>query len=799
MKISLNWLKNYIDTDLTPEQIADLLTSTGLEVELIEHYEQIPGMLENVVIGEVLEKTKHPGADKLSLTKVNVGNEVLSIVCGAPNVAQGQKVVVAKLGAKLRFSDGKEIEITKAKIRGEESFGMICAEDELGLGNSHDGIMVLAADAVIGQEAATYFRLQKDVVFHIGLTPNRSDAFSHIGVARDLAAAISFRQNKPVSVKLPEIKKLNAGSISGWSVEIDNPESCPRYCALFIENIEVKESPEWLIQALRSIGQKPINNIVDVTNFILHEMGQPLHAFDADKIMGKKVVVKTFPKNTEFVTLDNQKRKLNDFDLMICNEKEPMCIAGVFGGAHSGVSNNTKNVLLESATFNPVQIRKTSYSHMLRTEAAQHYEKGSDIEINAFALERAALLIEMVSGGKASAQYIDNYPAKKESNHISYQFSKVNKLIGAEISAKQIEKILQSLDFSFTKIDGDNFEVSVPSYRVEVTRPADLVEEVLRIYGLNQIPIPQAIRSSIQTINDSHSLEQKLRDTLKGLSFNEIMTNAISKSVYYTDDELSNMIRLMNSQTSELNVLRKTALYEGLEVMAHNINRKQSDLKLFELTKVYTPASEKKKLYLYAAGFINEPNWLQTKQNANELYLKSIVQLLLQRAGLEQFEISETQDKHLENAVSIGIKNTEVAHMGKLNNKTATVFDIKQDVFIAVIDMEKLNDLVKNQKIRYEVVSRFPLVKRDFALVLDENISFIEVSHVVKKSLSPWLEDINLFDVYRGDKIASGKKSYAISVGLRSKEKTLSDKEIESSVKKLIHNLEKELNAHLRE
>jgi phenylalanyl-tRNA synthetase beta chain len=817
MKISHSWLKNYIDLDKTPEEISSILTSTGLEVESLEEKETIKGGLKGVVIGEVLTCEKHPDADKLSVTTVNVGTgEPLHIVCGAPNVAKGQKVLVATIGTKLYFGD-QEIVIKKAKLRGQLSEGMICAEDELGLGDSHDGIMVLPDDAPIGTPAAEYFKIEKDYQYEIGLTPNRIDAASHFGVARDLAAYVNFHE-KPIKANLPDVQDFKVDNNSlAIPVHVENAEACTRYSGLTISGIKVGPSPEWLQNRLRSIGLNPINNVVDITNFVLHEVGQPLHAFDADAIKGNKVIVKTLPENTPFVTLDGVERKLSANDLMICNESEPMCIAGVFGGLHSGVTEKTTKVFIESACFNPVYVRKTARRHDLHTDASFRFERGTDPNITIWALKRAALLIKEIAGGEISSEIVDIYPKPIEHFNVDLNLDRTCSLIGKSIPESEIEKILEGLEIKVLKKDGKTWNLAVPTYRVDVQREADVIEDILRIYGYNNIEINSKVNATLSYTKkpDSLQMQNVVSDYFTSNGFAEIMCNSLTKADYYKQLSTypeNNSVKILNPLSNELNVLRQTLLFGGLESIQRNTNYKNPDLKLYEFGNCYTynpdvksekpldSYSEHFGIGIWLTGMNAKEHWMTKPEKFNFFHLKGYVHAILNRFGynIDELEASEAPNDIFHYGITYKMGKKILASFGSIKPTLLKQFDLKNDVFFAEIMWEPLIGKLAKSKIQYKELPKFPEVRRDLALLLDSNIKYEQVRDLAYKTEKKLLKRVNLFDVYQGKNIPEGKKSYAISFTLQDESKTLTDKQIDKVMKRLIDVYTKELNAQLR-
>ncbi len=808
MKISYNWLKQYLDVQIPVNEVSEILTSIGLEVEGFELFESIKGGLQNVVIGKVLTCEKHPDADKLKVTTVNVGaTETLQIVCGAPNVAAGQKVIVALVGASLYPAGSSEaIQIKKAKIRGVESAGMICAEDELGIGESHAGILILPDDVQVGSSAADYFGVERDTVFEIGLTPNRSDAFSHIGVARDLKAALNARNNSTYELRKPDVSAFKTDDNScEIQVSVEDANACPRYSGVTISGIEVKDSPQWLVNRLKAIGVRSINNIVDVTNYVLHEFGQPLHAFDADKIEGKKVVVRKAKQDEKFITLDGVERKLTANDLMICNAEKPMCIAGVFGGAESGVTNATKNIFIESAYFSPSGIRKTATHHGLRTDAAMHYEKGCDPNITIKALQRAVLLIQEVAGGIVSSDISDFYPAQILPQQVTVKFDYVQKLAGFHIERTVIKKILRELEIEVEQENDSVLVVSVPTFKTEVTRPADIVEEIIRIYGYNNFPLPSKLNTSISLSStiDAVKYENVAASLLNGMGYSEITTNSVSQSKFEQDEALQKQqVKLLNSQTSELDCMRTSMLYGMLEVIAYNQNRKASDLKFFEFGKTYHKAENHYKEYKHLAvlitGNYDGGNWLSPSRKTDFYHLKQAVENLLSRLGIHTYIIQPTEQTPFSFGYKIVVDDVPVVVGGLVSSDVCKQFDIKQDVWFADVNWDYVLASSAKQKIEFKSLPKFPSVRRDLALVVNKELSFAAIEQLSQKEAKKLLKEVSLFDVYTGDKIEQGKKSYAVSFMFQHEEKTLTDDEVEKVMNKLMSCFEKDLGAVIR-
>lgn len=820
MKISYNWLKDYLNTQLSIEELSHLLTDIGLEVEAIETFESLKGGLKGIVTGEVKTCERHANADKLSVTTVDVGGpELLHIVCGAPNVAVGQKVVVATIGTMIHSGDDS-FEIKKSKIRGEVSEGMICAEDELGLGASHDGIMVLPAEVAIGIPAADYFGITRDVVFEIGLTPNRADAASHYGVARDLAAAISARELEAI---LPELKSpdISAFAVANTSlpitVTVENTKACPRYSGLTVSGIKVGTSPQWLIDRLKAIDIRPINNVVDITNYVLFEYGQPLHAFDASAVTGNKVVVKTLAEGTPFVTLDGVERKLGAGDLMICNADEPMCIAGVFGGAKSGVDENTTAVFLESACFNPVSVRKTSKRHGLKTDASFRFERGTDPNITVDALKRAALLIVDICGGEISSDVVDVYPEPVNHRRISLNFEYLNRFVGQEIPEKDIKVILDGLEIIIADQTLEGLELDIPPFKVDVTGVADVVEEILRIYGYNKIDAGDKLNSSISYRQrpDREKLQNMVSDFLSSNGFNEILTNSLSSSAYYEGNQwfdASKNVKILNPLSRDLDTMRQTLLFSGLESVEYNLNRKQLNLKFYEFGTVYeltgdfakgdvkTNYREQKLLALYATGQSTPESWNNTDEKVDFYQLRSYVSAALRKTGIDQGRLQKSEEiPPFFAAGEVYTMNQKPVYcIGRIHDKLLKQFGINQPVFYAGVHWDNLLNIIKKHAVSYSEVSKFPEVRRDLALVLDRSVKYADLEVLAYKTGKQMLKKVNLFDVYEGDKIESGKKSYALSFILQDENKTLTDKEIDKFMDRMVYVMEKEAGALVR-
>lgn len=815
MNISYNWLKQYIDIDIPAEEIGKTLTSIGLEVENIETFETIKGGLEGFVIGEVKTCAKHPNADKLSVTTVDIGGaEALPIVCGAPNVAAGQKVIVATVGTTI-YKGEENFKIQKAKIRGEVSEGMICAEDEIGIGTSHDGIMVLEPTVKVGTLAKDYFNVSSDQVFVIGLTPNRVDASSHYGVARELAAYFSLQ--KTAALKKPSVNDFKVDNSNRViDIIVENEEACPRYTGLTVSDVTIKPSPEWLQNRLKSIGLNPINNVVDVTNFILHELGQPLHAFDADKITGSKVIVKTLPEGTKFKTLDNVERSLSSNDLMICNTQEGMCIGGVFGGIESGVSDKTKNIFLESACFSPLYIRKTSKRHQLNTDASFRFERGTDPNMPVFALKRAAMLIKEVAGGNISSAIIDVYPKPVKDFEVNITYQYIDSLIGKRIEHDIIKKILTNLDIKIVKDTNDGLKLAVSPYRVDVKRPADVVEEILRIYGYNNVEFSETVHGTLSYLQkpDKEQVVNTVANFLSNNGFNEMFSNSLTKSANYENLETyktENLVYILNPLSQDLNCMRQTMLFGGLEAVLHNINHKNPDVKLYEFGNTYKKEpkhkdqvlpgyTEELHLAMFVSGFKANPSWVGKDEPTTFYYLKAHAENILRRVGIkpEKCEIAEMSNDIYAEALTYSLGNQLLGTVGLVAKKLLQAFDLKVPVYYADFNWNKVMKAIQSNKVTFEELPRFPEVRRDLSMVLDKHVKFEQIRAIANKSERKLLQRINLFDVYEGDKIAQGKKSYAVSFFLQDTEKTLTDQQIDGIMSKLTQSLEKELGAQIR-
>ncbi|MBT3417396.1 MAG: phenylalanine--tRNA ligase subunit beta [Flavobacteriales bacterium] len=806
MKISLNWLQQYIKLDLEVNKISEYLTDTGLEVEGVEEIESIKGGLKGIIIGEVLSCEQHPNADRLKVTTVNIGESVLDIVCGAPNVKAGQKVPVATVGSILYDGD-ESFKIKKSKIRGEVSEGMICGEDELGLGNVTDGIMVLDDNVKVGTLASEYFKVENDTIFEIGLTPNRSDAMGHFGVARDLKTVLNHNGSK-LEMCLPTVKNFKVDNTNlSISVEVENSQLCPRYSGVSISGVKIEKSPEWLENRLKSLGIEPKNNIVDITNFVLHETGQPLHAFDTEKIKGNKVVVKTLNKKTKFTTLDEVERDLSAEDLMICNDKEAMCLAGVFGGLNSGISDNTTSIFLESAYFNPVSVRKTAKRHTLSTDSSFRFERGCDPNMTIYALKRAALLIKEIAGGEISSEIVDIYPKEIQHFEVELNYQKLDSLIGEKVEREAVKSILTDLEIEVVSETENGLSLRVPPFRSDVQREVDVIEEILRIYGFNTISIPTKLNTSISYSKDVHpeTIRNIVSDLLSSNGFSEIMNNSLTKESYtplISELEVEQNVQLLNPLSQDLNVMRQTLLFSGLENVSYNINRKNQDLKLYEFGKTYHKVEEgnleKQHLMLLLTGKLNSENWNSNKDKTDFFVLKEKVEHVLFRLGISKIKSEEIFTHGFSEGLMYKHKKNRLVCFGKVDAKICKSFGVKKEVYYADFNWDLVLNLVLNTKIKYSEVSKFPSVKRDLSLLIDKKVTFKELLSIAKDTEKNILKSVNLFDVYEGDKLPKGKKSYALSFILEDKTKTLTDKYIEKVMGKLISSYESKVGAEVR-
>lgn len=822
MKISYKWLKDLLTFDLSAEETSIYLTNCGLEVEGVETFETVKGGLKGLVIGEVLTCEAHPNSDHLHVTTVNVGQEEpLHIVCGAANVAAGQKVVVATIGTTLYDGD-ESFTIKKSKLRGELSEGMICAEDEIGLGESHDGIMVLDPEAVPGTPASQYFKIESDTVFEIGLTPNRCDAICHNGVARDLYAAL-VQNNVPCSPLIlpaaPELKP-NANVNFRIDVEVENKKACPRYTSLLLDNVKVAPSPEWLQTKLKSVGIRPINNVVDITQYIMLEIGQPMHAFDADKIKGNKVIVKNLPEGTPFVTLDGNEVKLNENDLMICNAEEGMCIAGVYGGLESGVTDQTTRLFLESAYFNPVSIRKTAKRHGLKTDASFRYERGCDPDITVYAIKRAAQLVVELCGASVISDINDYYPEKIEPVHVTLRYDEVNKVAGKVIDKKIISQILLHLGMQVQTAGEDQLRVIIPLNKADVTRPIDLIEEILRIYGYNNIEIPDMLSyrlSQRNFVDVAYQMQMTISTYLADNGFYEVMNNSLSKSEYAERFDFINeneTIKLLNPLSTELNAMRQSLLFSGLENVERNVNNKNANLRLFEFGKTYhlDPATERdadvtlryrerQELVMFVTGKKNEDSWNHKSEDLDFFYLKNMIDNVLVKVNFptQKLKISQAGEARMFcDHLNYMVGEEVLVTMGMLNNMVVKPFGLKKPVYYAEFNLELLEKMITNQTVKYQQIATYPSVKRDLALVVDQNMTYDTLEQIGYKYGSKLVKSISLFDVYEGDKVEQGKKSYALNFVLQHPDKTLTDEEINKVMNKLVSAYEREAGAKLR-
>jgi phenylalanyl-tRNA synthetase beta chain len=808
MKISYNWLKQFLKIDWEAEQTAELLTDLGLEVEGIETVESIKGSLKGIVVGEVLTCIQHPNADRLKVTTINIGGDSpIQIVCGAPNVAAGQKVPVATIGTVLYDGKGDSFKIKKGKIRGEESHGMICAEDELGLGKGHDGIMVLSGSLKVGTPCAEVFNIESDQVFEIGLTPNRADAMSHYGVARDLRAGM-IQQGKQLELIFPSVSDFHVDERKlRIDIDIENTELVPRYCGITISDIEVKASPEWLQNRLKAIGLKPVNNVVDATNYVLHELGQPLHAFDASKIRGNKIVVKTLETGTKFITLDGVERSLHEDDIMICDgESNPLCIGGVFGGINSGVTESTSSIFLEAGYFNPVAIRKTAKRHALNTDASFRFERGIDPNFTEYALKRAALLIVEIAGGKKSSDILDFYPNKIEDFQVFISYERMNRLIGDEIPKETIKNIIGSLDIKLNSETEGGLGLTVPSYRVDVQREVDVIEEILRVYGYNNVKYSHKLNTSISFDDfDGVKIENIIANQLASQGFNETMANSLTKASYISlTDNLNsdNDVEILNPLSSDLGVMRQSLLFSGLESISYNINRKKSSLKLFEFGKSYhqfeSGRSEQKHLTLFVTGNRTVDSWASEKKTSDFFYMKGVITTLLQRVGIHKLKTSPTKNDVFSEGITLSLGKIKLVDFGVVNISILKEFSIKQEVIYADFNWDAILKVTNRKGFKVDSLPKYPSVKRDLALLLDNATTFSEVYTTAFQSERSLLKEVDLFDVYQGDKLPEGKKSYAVSFILQDESKTLNEKQIDKVMQKMQQSFEKNLNAVLR-
>lgn len=812
MKISLNWLKDYLDINLSAEKLGEVLTDIGLEVEGMEEVESIKGGLEGIVIGQVKTCGKHPNADRLSLTTVDIGREdLLQIICGAPNVAAGQKVMVAPAGTTIHPTEGEPFPIKKGKIRGETSEGMICAEDEIGLGHNHDGIMVLPEDAKVGTLARDYMQVEKDYVYEIGLTPNRSDATNHLGVAKDVAAALKINYEHTGTLNLPSVEDFKVDNNDlPVDVIVENTEACPRYAGVSIKGVTIKESPDWLKKRLQAVDVRPINNIVDITNFVLHELGQPLHAFDLDKIQEQKVIVKTLPQDTSFLSLDEIERKLNDHDLMICDgASNGMCIGGVFGGINSGVTDNTVNIFLESAHFNAKWIRRTSMRHNLRTDAAKVFEKGSDPNVAVYALKRAAILMKELAGGEIASEIVDVYPNPIQPTEVEVAYAHVNRLIGVDIPKESIHAILEAMEMEIVSKTDTHFRVAVPTNKADVTREADVIEEILRIYGFNNVPVPGHIKTAVTIAPspDPNELKDAIGNLLSAHGFSEMMAVSLTESRYFKEMlpiPTEDLVFVNNTSNIHLDVMRPTMLFSGLEAVVYNQNRQQGNLKFFEYGKSYRKSDgdidERSHLSVMLTGQRLPESWLnEDKSQVDYFTLKAFVHQVLERLGMAGYQETAIQD----DIFSFGLKYHRgpqvLVKFGKVNPKLTKKMDIRSNVFYADFNWDVLLKTREKHQILFEEINKFPSTRRDLALVVENSVKFQDIVAIAKKVGKKLIKDINLFDVYQNEEqLGKGKKSYAVSFTFEDPTKTLKDKEVDKVTSKLIQQYEANLSAVIR-
>lgn len=810
MKVSYNWLKTYVDTTKSPEELAKILTDTGLEVEGVHKVEAVKGGLEGVVIGRVLTCEQHPDADRLKVTTVDAGGETLQIVCGAPNVAAGQKVIVATVGCTLYPSPEEPLKIKKSKIRGVESEGMLCAEDELGMGHSHDGILVLGDNAEVGSQAAKYFELEDDYVLEIGLTPNRADAMGHIGVARDVIAYLNVHEKANKSLSLPNVDKFKIDDNSlTIDVKVENPEACKRYTGVTISGVNIEASPAWLQKRLRAIGLSPINNVVDVTNFVMHELGTPLHAFDVAELHGN-VVVKNASKGEKFTTLDEIERELDSSNLMITNGTENLCIAGVFGGLDSGIKDTTKNVFLESAYFDSVSVRKTAKMHGINTDSSFRFERGVDPNMTLFALKRAALLIQEIAGGKISMDIFDSNPTPLEDKSIEFSYGRCNRLVGNNLDKKLVNTILSNLDIKVKSEQADVAVLSIPAYRVDVLREADVIEEVLRIYGYNNVTLPEKLNSSINYFAkpDTEKIQTIISEFLVGKGYTEALSNSLTRSSYVNElgGEVLNASRnvtMLNPLSQDLDVMRQSLVFNVLEMVERNQNRQNPDLKLFEFGKTYhkydSGYSENKRLIIALTGLNQAENWNSSSDKATYYDLKGLVISMMSRLGFEAILTEKALKKSmLADGQELHVLKNKIGEIGWLNAKQKKYFGIKNDVFVADLDWDNIINSLQFTKVKYTELPKTFAVRRDFSLLIDKNVTFAEIEAIASGCDRQILKEVGLFDVYEGDKLEAGKKSYAVSFKFQDQEKTLKDQQVDAVMEKIRQELSAKLNAQLR-
>ncbi|TXD85101.1 phenylalanine--tRNA ligase subunit beta [Subsaximicrobium wynnwilliamsii] len=808
MKISYNWLKQFLKTDWPAERTGELLTNLGLEIEGIEPYQTVKGGLEGIVVGEVLTCVQHSNADRLKVTTVDIGAESpLQIVCGAANIAVGQKVPVATIGTTLYSAEGEPWTIKKGNIRGESSHGMICAEDELGLGNSHEGILVLDAKTKVGTPAAQLFEIENDQVFEIGLTPNRADAMSHFGVARDLKAGF-VQQGLNTELITPSVSAFHVENRTlKIDIDVKNSDLAPRYCGLTISGIKVADSPKWLQNRLKAIGITPKNNVVDITNYVLHELGQPLHAFDAAKIVGNKVIVKTLPEGTKFQTLDGIERELSAEDLMICDAEKPMCIAGIFGGIHSAVNEHTTSIFLESAYFNPVSIRKTAKRHALNTDASFRFERGIDPKITEYALKRAAIMIQDIAGGDVTSDLLEYYPKKIEDFQVRVSFENARKLIGEDIPKETIKSILTSLEIKINNVTETGLGLTVPAYRNDVQREPDVIEELLRVYGYNKIKTTEKLNASISNTSkfEDYKLQNVIGNQLASQGFFEILSNSLTTPKYAAlSDQLKaeHNVEMLNPLSHDLSVMRQSLLFSGLETVSHNLNRKREDLKLFEFGKTYHNYNgtheENKHLSFLLTGDKTKQRWNSTASPSDFFYLKGTIEAVLMRLGLSNYKTAPVKNDVFSEGISLSLGKNHLVDFGIVQKRILKHFGIDQEVLFADFNWDSVIDMAKHNKVNFQNVTKYPEVRRDFALLLDHAVSFEQIDAIANKTEKRLLKDVDLFDVYQGENLPEGKKSYAVSFVFQDEQTTLTDKQIDKIMSKLQSNFERELGAELR-
>ncbi|MDT0687104.1 phenylalanine--tRNA ligase subunit beta [Autumnicola psychrophila] len=808
MKISYNWLKQFIKLPENPIETGDLLTDLGLEVEGINSFQSIKGGLQGVLVGHVLTCNPHPNADRLNLTTVDFGNgENVQIVCGAPNIAAGQKVPVATIGTTLYDENGEEWTIKKGKIRGEVSHGMICSEKEIGLGGSHEGIMVMDNELIPGTPVAEIFEIENDHVFEIGLTPNRADAMSHWGVARDLKAGYK-QQGKNLELITPSVSSFHVDNRSlKIPIHIEDSSLAPRYCGVTVSGVKIEPSPSWLQNRLKAIGITPKNNVVDITNYVMHELGQPLHAFDADKIAGREIKVRTLEKGTKFITLDEVERELHEEDLMICDAEKPLAIAGVFGGLGSGVSANTNKIFLESAYFNSVSVRKTAKRHALNTDASFRYERGIDPSIAEYAIKRAALLIKEITGGEITSDIDDIYPKKIEDFQVFLTFEKVNKLIGENLQEETIKSILASLEIRVNNVTETGMGLTIPSYRVDVQRESDVIEEILRVYGYNNIKFGEKLKISVANSSkyEDYKLQNIIANQLTGQGFHETMANSLTSPAYIKLSEQlkeEHSVNMLNPLSQDLSVMRQSLLFSGLETVSYNINRRHGDLKLFEFGKTYhnyvSGRVENKHLSVFISGNRNPEGWNSQENRGNFFYLKGVVESILNRLGITNLKAGSAKSDVFSEGVAMSSKKATLVEFGVVRKSILKHFDIDQEVLFADFNWDAVIELVKTQKINFTAIPRFPAVRRDFALLLDESVKYEDIQSIAIQTEKKFLKTVNLFDVYQGSNLPEGKKSYAVSFMFQDENKTLTDKQVDKIMSKLQQRFEKDLQAELR-